>query len=427
VANYVSGSDAPFNELYHNLGNGQFEEVTFELGMGQALQQNFQGQWVDFNEDGLLDLHLIRDRLCFDNYYYEQQLDGSFVNTAHEHGLDLMVNAMCTSTADFDRDNDQDLYIAAGMFEGNFLLVNEGGDFEPYETVTGDSVAVHLTSWASTWFDPDNDGWEDLHVCTGFSVYTNYPGIFNQYPDVPDQFFWNQGGAFDEDDSGMFDPNVLSFSSVSSDYNSDGFPDLITNSVGEFVQVLKAEPNGNRWLKVHLEGTQSNRDGIGATIRIYRNGLLGSKMTHCGENFLSQSSRWEHFGLGLSTIVDSLIIDWPSGISDRYYDIEPNQSIMAVEGETAGDIPPCLGPVCYGCTYQIACNFNSDANEDDGSCDFACWTDAVACGEGTFWDQASQTCAIIPADCPTDLNDDGVTSVLDLLLFLIAFDSQCPE
>jgi hypothetical protein len=427
VANYVSGSDAPFNELYHNLGNGQFEEVTFELGMGQALQQNFQGQWVDFNEDGLLDLHLIRDRLCFDNYYYEQQLDGSFVNTAHEHGLDLMVNAMCTSTADFDRDNDQDLYIAAGMFEGNFLLVNEGGDFEPYETVTGDSVAVHLTSWASTWFDPDNDGWEDLHVCTGFSVYTNYPGIFNQYPDVPDQFFWNQGGAFDEDDSGMFDPNVLSFSSVSSDYNSDGFPDLITNSVGEFVQVLKAEPNGNRWLKVHLEGTQSNRDGIGATIRIYRNGLLGSKMTHCGENFLSQSSRWEHFGLGLSTIVDSLIIDWPSGISDRYYDIEPNQSIMAVEGETAGDIPPCFGPVCYGCIYQIACNFNSDANEDDGSCDFACWTDAVACGEGTFWDQASQTCAIIPSDCPTDLNDDGVTSVLDLLLFLIAFDSQCPE
>ena len=74
VANYVSGSDEPFNELYHNLGNAQFEEVTFDLGMGQPLQQNFQGHWVDFNQDGLLDLHLIRDRLCFDNYYYEQQL-----------------------------------------------------------------------------------------------------------------------------------------------------------------------------------------------------------------------------------------------------------------------------------------------------------------------------------------------------------------
>ena len=180
-----------------------------------------------------------------------------------------MVNAMCTSSADFDRDNDQDLYIAAGLFEGNSLLVNEGGDFEPYETVTGDSIAVHLTSWASTWFDPDNDGWEDLHVCTGFSVYTNYPGIFNQYPDVPDQFFWNQEGAFYEDYSVMFDSNVLSFSSASSDYNSDGFPDLFSNSVGEFVQVLKSQPNWNRWLKVHLEGTQSNRDGIGARIMVY--------------------------------------------------------------------------------------------------------------------------------------------------------------
>lgn len=427
VANYVSGSDTPFNELYHNVGNGQFEEVTFELGMGQALQQSFQGHWVDFNQDGLLDLHLIRDRLCFDNYYYEQQPDGTFLNTAHDRGLDLMVNAMCTSAADFDRDNDQDLYIAAGMFEGNSLLVNDGGDFEPYEAITGDSVEVHLTSWASTWFDADNDGWEDLHVCTGFSVYTNYPGIFNQYPDVPDQFFWNQEGSFEEDDSEVFDANVLSFSSASSDYNLDGFPDLFSNVVGEFVQVLKSEPNANRWLKVHLEGTQSNRDGIGARIRVYRDGLLGSRMTHCGENFLSQSSRWEHFGLGLSTAVDSLVIDWPSGISDRYYDLGPNQSIMAVEGETAGDTPPCSGPVCFGCTYQIACNFDSNANEDDGSCDFACWTDAEACGEGTFWDESSQTCALIPSDCPTDLNDDGVTSVLDLLLFLIAFDSQCPE
>ena len=118
-------------------------------------------------------------------------------------------------------------------------MVNEGGNFEPYEADTGDSVEVHLTSWASTWFDADNDGWEDLHVCTGFSVYTNYPTILSQYPDVPDQFFWNQEGAFEEDDSGLFDANVLSFSSASSDYNLDGFPDLFSNAVGDFVHVLK--------------------------------------------------------------------------------------------------------------------------------------------------------------------------------------------
>jgi hypothetical protein len=427
VANYVSGSDEPFNELYHNLGNAQFEEVTFDLGMGQPLQQSFQGHWVDFNQDGLLDLHLIRDRLCFDNYYYEQQLDGTFENTAHDRDLDLMVNAMCSSTADFDRDNDQDLYVAAGMFEGNFLMVNDGGDFEAYEAVTGDSVEVHLTSWASTWFDADNDGWEDLHVCTGFSVYTNYPSILSQYPNVPDQLFWNDQGAFNEDDSGLFDANVLSFSSAASDYNLDGFPDLFSNAVGEYMQVLKAEPNSNRWLKVHLEGTVSNRDGVGARLRIYRDGLIGTRMTHCGENFLSQSSRWEHFGIGLSTALDSLVIEWPSGIVDRYYDLEPNQSMMALEGETLGVSPTCSGDTCPGCMYPLACNFDANATEDNGSCDFDCWTDAVACGAGTIWDEALQQCLVVPSDCPTDLNGDGVTSVLDLLVFLIAFNNQCEE
>jgi hypothetical protein len=110
---------------------------------------------VDFNEDGLLDLHLIRDRLCFDNYYYEQQEDGTFENTAEARGLDLSVNAMCTSTADYDLDDDQDLYVSAGMFEGNFLMTNDNGVFDPYSAATGDSVEVNLTSWAATWLDAD--------------------------------------------------------------------------------------------------------------------------------------------------------------------------------------------------------------------------------------------------------------------------------
>jgi len=142
---------------------------------------------------------------------------------------------------------------------------------------------------------------------------------------------------------------------------------------------------------------------------------------------LSQSSRWEHFGIGLSTALDSLVIEWPSGIVDRYYDLEPNQSMMALEGETLGVSPPCSGDTCPGCMYSLACNFDANATEDNGSCDFDCWTDAVACGAGTIWDEALQQCFVVPSDCPTDLNEDGVTSVLDLLVFLIAFNNQCEE
>ena len=94
--------------------------------MGEPLPQNFQGQWVDFNEDGLLDLNLIRDRICYENKYYKQTEDGDFFNDAHAMELDYSINAMCTATTDFDRDNDQDLYMSAGMFEGNNFVLNDG-------------------------------------------------------------------------------------------------------------------------------------------------------------------------------------------------------------------------------------------------------------------------------------------------------------
>ncbi len=115
IANYVSGMDPPFNELYLNLGGGYFEEVTFDGPFGEPLQQNFQGHWVDFDEDGLLDLHLIRDRICFENRYYKQSSNGQFSNEAVPMGLDYSINAMCSSATDFDHDNDQDLYMSAGM------------------------------------------------------------------------------------------------------------------------------------------------------------------------------------------------------------------------------------------------------------------------------------------------------------------------
>ncbi len=425
VANYVSGQDPPFNEFYHSLGDGYFEEVTFDFPMGEPLPQNFQGQWVDFNEDGLLDLNLIRDRLCFDNKYYKQTEDGDFFNDAHNMGLDYSINAMCTSTTDFDRDDDQDLYISAGMFEGNHFVVNDGtGVFELYDSEAGDSVLVNLTSWAGTWLDMDNDGWEDLHVCTGFSTYTNWPVIFQNYPYVPDNFFHNEGGVFFEDTTGFFDTEALSFSAATGDYNLDGFPDLVNNLVGEYAQVLEAIPNGNRWVKIMLEGTVGNRDGIGAKIHVYRNGLLGYHMTTCGENYMGQNSRWEHFGLGLASGIDSITVQWPSGIIDKYFNLEPNQSLTLVEGETLPDL--CEFFPCYGCTYSEACNYDSNANEDDSSCDFSCLMNETTCGPGATWEASTGQCVPIENTCPTDLNWDQVTDVFDLLIFLAMFAIDCP-
>ena len=327
------------------------------------------------------------------------------------------------ANTDFDRDNDQDLYISAGIFEGNHFVLNDGtGVFELHDPGEGDSLTVNLTSWAGTWFDMDNDGWEDLHVCTGFSIYTSWPQIFEYFPYVPDNFFHNEGGVFYEDSTGFFDVGALSFSAVTGDYNLDGFPDLVNHLVGEYAQVLEAIPNDNQWVKIRLQGTISNRDGIGAKIRVYRNGLLGYHMTTCGENYLGQNSRWEHFGLGLATGIDSITVHWPSGVLDQYYNLESNQSFVFVEGETGAD--PCALVACPGCTYPEACNFDSSANEDDGSCDFSCLIEQSVCGEGLMWDATTAQC--VPS-CAADFNGDDLVGVEDLLLLLQAFAVPCPD
>ncbi|MDG2208659.1 MAG: CRTAC1 family protein [Flavobacteriales bacterium] len=432
VANYVSGQDVPHNELYHNLGGGIFEDVTESLELGGIVEQSFQGHWVDFNEDELLDLHLIRDRLCWANKYYEQQPEGSetlFVDQAHNMGLDYSINAMSTSIADYDRDNDQDIYLAAGEFEGNFLLNNDGGLFTPFVPQDSDSVEVHRLSWAANWLDADNDGWEDLHVCTGFSIYTNYPSILLQYPDVPDHFFWNNGGQFTQDTGVLFSQNVLSFSSAIGDFNNDGFPDLVSNRVGEYAQVLRGIPNSNHWIKLRLEGTVSNRDGVGAKIRVYFGGEMNYRMTFCGENYMGQNSRWEMFGLGSENVLDSITVSWPSGIVDVYEEVPSQQSLILTEGETAVPDPcPNLGDGCPGCTYLAACNYQPEALIDNGTCDFSCFLQETFCGLGTTWDSMLAQCVQVqPSSCPTDLNGDGVTNIVDLLAFLVDFNVECPE
>ena len=171
---------------------------------------------------------------------------------ANERGLDYAINCMSTSVADYDRDNDLDLYLAAGLFEGNFLLNNTAGSFTPHVVEEGDSTDLHLTSWAANWFDADNDGWDDLHVATGFSVYSQYPQVFAQYPDVPNAFYWNSEGVFSQDTAAIFQTNQLSFATAVGDYNGDGFPDLVSHRFGEYAQVLEGIPNQNKWLKVSL-------------------------------------------------------------------------------------------------------------------------------------------------------------------------------
>jgi hypothetical protein len=218
-----------------------------------------------------------------------------------------------------------------------------------------------------------------------------------------------------------------SFAVAVTDLNGDGFQDLVSSPIGEYASVYLATPNENNFLRIKGEGVISNRDAIGVKYRLYVDGELSYRMSKSGESYLVQGSRWQHFGLGAAETADSLVVTWPSGLIDVYYDLPANCSIAVVEG---GAEWSCWEGTCesgsgLGCTYEVALNFNPAALEDDGSCEFG--ATAVSCGEGTIWDEATATCLPLADPCPADVNGDNFVGIGDLLDLLESFASACPE
>lgn len=436
VANYSGYNDLnPVNELYLNLGPDSMGDLHW-LDFGEACgfdtlpaHQSFQGQWVDFDLDGGLDLHVIRDRFVFSNFYFEFSDDMIPTDIALESGLDLAINCMTTSVADYDCDLDEDLYLTAFPSDSNWLMINEQGVFNAMASDGSfpmDFVQTNGTSWAANWLDVDNNGWEDLHVTTGSTLLTSLLMQEGFIPtlnlDYSDKFFFNSGGVFTPSTAELFDSEInYSFSTATGDFNLDGFPDLISNRVGPHAQVLQASQSQMNWVKLMLSGGQSNRNAIGSHIFVWSGEHQQMRTVYAGENYLGQNSWWQHFGMNDYDHIDSLAVQWPSGLYQTIYGIDVNAHYTLEEG---GELVTVFPDPQEGCTYPDACNFDSAATLDDGSCHFDCDHSEI-CGEGTAWDESSGQCVWLIPCCEGDINLDGHYDVLDLLFFLLLYGQPC--
>ncbi|MGB1032450.1 MAG: ASPIC/UnbV domain-containing protein, partial [Flavobacteriales bacterium] len=136
-------------------------------------------------------------------------------------------------------------------------------------------------------------------------------------------------------DVGLIDNVNIAYSLCIGDLNNDGYPDVIqSSSHPHLAQVYENSGGENNFIKLAFEGVMSNKDGVGTRVKVYANEEVYSRQTHCGEGYLSQNSSYEFIGLGSAEQVDSLTIIWPLGFEERYYDVQANQAIKYVEGES---------------------------------------------------------------------------------------------
>jgi enediyne biosynthesis protein E4 len=323
--------------LYHNDGNGSFTSITNNL-VGTATQFNNFAAWADYNNDGRPDLFIpVSLSEPHANRFYSNLGGGSFAQVTSGSIVDGGANPGGCAWGDYDNDGYADFFLVNGslLSGGNNVLYHNNGD-GTFRKMTSD-VAGSIASDAGgfdqcAWGDYDNDGFLDLFVTTTVGWDGQNPG--------PNYLYHNNGdGSFTRILMGSPVNDIgASAGCVWGDYDNDGFLDLFVAKGGgvhsEHNALYRNNGNSNHWLKVKCVGTLSNRSAIGAKVRAKAT-IDGKAIWQLRE--ISGGSGWSqnaldaHFGLGTATNVDTLQIEWPSGIVQTLTNVASKQFLTVVE------------------------------------------------------------------------------------------------
>lgn len=326
------------NALFKNNGDGTFTNVTEFAGVGDSIQPSFMGGWLDINDDLYPDLYVVNDRVLWGNSLYLNNGDGTFTDITQSSGAEMFgEDPMSVSFDDFDNDEDIDILCANGGVPTKpirlYINQNNGTFVEGAGPLNINVPDTFHCTWGANWIDYDNDTYKDLYITTGLLT-------LDSTNEIRSFLFKNdQGGNF-IDSPQLFNSDHLaaSYSVAKGDINNDGFSDLVVQNAKNFNSLIwensGASVSSNGFIKVTLEGTISNRMAIGSLIKVYLNNIVQTYYTRCGENFISQDSQHHIFGLKGFNSVDSIVVKYPSGIEDRYYDLNEGQDYTFVEGET---------------------------------------------------------------------------------------------
>src|SRR3954470_20709674 len=335
---YKGSSDA----FYHNNGDGTFTNVTRAANILQPQGKNLSVGAADYNNDGWPDLFVANDGLPA--YLYRNERDKTFKEIAAPSGMAFsasgsLMAAMCISFGDYDNDGELDLYISDFQGSSDHLWHNDGkGSFDEVSDEAGITGPTHnVLSFGGGFIDYDNDGWLDLFIANGHV----YPEIEQASPGTRykqvNSVFHNDGrGKFVQTskETGVADQTPHAARGVAfADFDNDGFVDILVANNGDPPLLLHNGDSGNHFLNFKLAGTKSNRDAMGARVRVVSGEISQIREIAGGGSYLSQSDLRATFGLGKAIVAETVEIKWPSGQTQTFHDVPADKFYLVAEGQ----------------------------------------------------------------------------------------------
>ena len=320
------------NLLFHNEGGGRFRDVSEASGIAAVRGKGMGVAFNDYDGDGLADVFVSNDGM--EQFLFHNKGNGKFEERAVEAGVAYSDDGktcagMGVAFADYDNDGLPDIAVTDLALEKYALYRNEGAGQFSYRSLAAGLAALtaHSSGWGVALQDFDNDGWKDLLVAQGH-VLDNVERINSglHYREAP-ALLRNRAGHFDQVNLGQ-QPEIAGRGLAVGDLDNDGALDAIVAVLGGRPLLLRSTPNTNHWLTLKLIGTRSNRDGIGARVS------AGKQSAYCttSGSYLSASDPRVHLGLGSETRATVEIL-WPSGRRQRIPDMVADRIVTVKEPE----------------------------------------------------------------------------------------------
>jgi hypothetical protein len=326
------------DSLYHNNGDGTFTEVSKKAGTSDP--DGYYGMGVicsDFDEDGWVDIFVANDSTP--NFLYHNNGDGTFKEIGFPSGTAVNENgseqgSMGVTLGDYNHDGKLDLFVTNFDDDYNTLYRCDGPNSFTDVSYASKVAAVSLpyVGWGTKFFDYDNDGWIDLFVANGHV----YPQLqtFHQRNFIHKN---NRDGTFSEIAEQLgapFKEKRAGRGVAFGDLDNDGDVDIVINNLDGAPQILRNDGgNTNNSVFIQLVGVKSNRDGIGARVKVVSGDLMQLDEVRSGESYISQNDLRLHFGLEKRTKINLIEIRWPSGVTDKVTNANVNKIVTIKEGQ----------------------------------------------------------------------------------------------